>query len=61
MDDVFLVTMLFVAVVIGFSLGGLILSGNVADEYRQQAIERGHGLYCPDTGAFAWMGECGND
>jgi hypothetical protein len=26
--------------------------------WEEQAIERDYGLYCPNTGDFAWKGEC---
>lgn len=26
---------------------------------RAQAVERGYAVYCPETGDFAWEGECG--
>lgn len=27
-------------------------------DVREQAIERGYALYCPDNGEWAWKGEC---
>lgn len=26
--------------------------------WRGEAIERGHAVYCPNNGNFAWIGEC---
>lgn len=26
--------------------------------WQSSAIERGFGLYCPNNGNFAWIGEC---
>ena len=30
----------------------------IAYDYREAAIQRGHAMYCPTTGDWAWMGEC---
>lgn len=47
-----------IGIVLGFLIG--VISGiyTVSDHYKQSAIERGYGLYCPDTGNFAWVNEC---
>ena len=50
---------------VAMSLFGFWLSGFGAGmavngwRYQASVIERGMGLYCPDTGAFAFVGECG--
>jgi hypothetical protein len=54
---------------IGISAGVLFITilafvagAQTAEEYNQkQAIQRGYALYCPDDGAFAWIGECENE
>lgn len=41
----------------GFGIGGHTQTLNWQDEI----IERGYALHCPDTGDFAWKGECGDE
>lgn len=51
-----------VAFVIGLAIGiGFLSSVWSTDQDRiwhQEAISRGYGYFCPDTGRFAWKGEC---
>lgn len=44
---------------IALVVGGLVywLSPNDTS-WQVEAVQRGHGLYCPDNGQFAWKGEC---
>lgn len=52
--------------VLGFILGiivGLVVGfiAGVSEQrarFKQGAIERGYGLYCPTNGDWAWKGEC---
>ena len=43
---------------IGISVGLFLGSYLSLDDMQKQAIDRGYGIYCPDTGAWAWKGEC---
>lgn len=38
-----------------------ILMGTITDRFiwHKKAVEHSYGLYCPDTGKFAWKDECG--
>lgn len=48
----------FVAFLIVFA-GGVFLGATLQEGYDQnQAISRGYGLYCPNDGKFAFVGEC---
>lgn len=59
MSDHFLFCMLWVFFMVGALIG--IFAGHQMRErtWEHQAIERGYALHCPDTGDFAWKGECG--
>ena len=45
----------FFGVLVGFVIADGIAIPNAI------IIEKGYGLYCPDTGNFAFVGECEND
>jgi hypothetical protein len=52
----------FITLVVGL-LGGLFLGVVLlftGGESHKTIIDKGYGLYCPDTGAFAFIGECDN-
>jgi hypothetical protein len=55
---------IIIGLIVGAGLYIMILgsgiSNNVANKYKTQAIERGYALYCPTTGNFAWINECGD-
>jgi hypothetical protein len=44
------------AIVVGIFIAGDWYGTN---SMRLEAIQRGYGIYCPDSGDFAWAGECG--
>ena len=50
------------AIIAGFVIGclmGLWVMTDAANSmWRSEAIERGYGLYCPNNGQWAWVGEC---
>ena len=53
----------FIPLVVGL-FGGLFLGAGLiatGGETHQIIIDKGYGLYCPDTGDFAFTGECDND
>lgn len=52
---------LFAGFLIGVSLTVLVVAKVGLPSIESQIIERGYGLYCPDTGHFSFKGECGND
>lgn len=53
--DPVLLALLFLAGMLSATFFGAVdMEGN----YQTQAIERGYALHCPDTGDFAWKGEC---
>ncbi len=39
----------------GIFYGGQVYGIHIMEK---DAVTRGHGLYCPNTGDFAWVGEC---
>jgi hypothetical protein len=50
----------FLPLVIGL-LGGLFLGAGLiatGGESHGTIIQKGYGIYCPDTGNFAFTGEC---
>lgn len=47
-----------VGVLGGFVFGAILSVGIVTHHWKDEAIERGYGLHCPDDGKFAWVGEC---
>jgi hypothetical protein len=56
-DKTDLVAVASIGLFLGFCM--LILGTGLSDNWwEQQAIERGYALHCPDTGKFAWKGEC---
>lgn len=48
--------------VAGFLIGAgfaLILTSFLTTKgWQQESVERGYAHYCPDSGAWAWEGEC---
>ena len=46
------------ALSVSFFIGVSSGSNAAHDIWRGKIIERGHGLYCPDTGKFAFNHEC---
>lgn len=42
------------AIIFGFFLGGHVYGTHIME----QAIDRGYASFCPNTGDFAWAGEC---
>jgi hypothetical protein len=51
--------MMLVGLGAGILIGMMIVI--VGSENHKTIIQNGYGLYCPDTGAFAFTGECDND
>lgn len=47
--------MVLAAIVVGIFIAGQWFGTNST---RLEAIQRGYGMYCPDSGDFAWKGEC---
>ena len=51
-----------VDIIIGLGFGvmlGLLVGGSLVGEaYREEAVERGYALYCPNNGNFSWVGDC---
>lgn len=45
--------------VMAWNLGMGMGTGNGRHLMEQEAIAKGFALYCPDTGVFAWVDECG--
>lgn len=46
----------------GFCFGALVTVmawGITNDVWKNEALERGLALYCPNDGQWAWNGECG--
>jgi hypothetical protein len=41
-------------VIFGFFWGGHVYGTQIME----QAIDRGYASFCPNTGDFAWVGEC---
>jgi len=41
-----------------FAAGCIFAAVILNDLWRDNAIERSFGLYCPDTGYWAWKDEC---
>jgi hypothetical protein len=50
----------FITFVVGLLAGMFLGAGlmNIAGEGHMTIIEKGYGLYCPNTGDFAFTGEC---
>lgn len=51
----------FAITAFGF-IGGVVFTLSVmlpAPDIKQQAIDRGYAIHCPQDGKFAWNGECG--
>jgi hypothetical protein len=46
-------------IIIGLFMGLVIAGTLVRAEWRRDTVERGLALYCPSTGDWAWIGECG--
>ena len=42
----------------GLLVGFLWFPAVTTSNLEHQAIERGYAAYCPDTGNWAWKGEC---
>lgn len=47
--------------VLGLIVGGSIAYGLTTTGFRMTLVEKGYGMYCPDTGGFAYVGECDNE
>ena len=50
----------FISLIVGL-IGGVFLGAGLiatGGESHGTIIEKGYGLYCPDTGDFAFTGEC---
>ena len=49
----------FISLIVGL-IGGLTVAGLIATGGKSHGtiIEKGYGLYCQDTGDFAFTGEC---
>lgn len=45
-------------VIVAFIAGTLFGAHNSEVSYQEKAIEIGYALHCPDTGDWAWKGEC---
>lgn len=45
-------------IIVGLALGGLL--GGLANSsiWREDTVKLGLAQYCPDTGAWAWVGDC---
>ena len=46
------------AMVAGVIIGGVTFSYTTDVYWKSDAIKSGVGLYCADTGYFAWKGKC---
>ena len=44
--------------VVAFFIGLLIGGGVTENRLHDAALKRGHAVYCPHNGEFAWIGEC---
>ena len=51
-------TMMAVCGVVYFLFMAALILHEPADDVRAEAIQRGYALHCPQTGEFAWKGEC---
>ena len=51
-----IVLIVLAAIVAAIFFGGMYAGSY---KYKQEAVERGYALYCPDTGNFSWKDECG--
>lgn len=45
----------FIVSLVGFIS---ILENDYETYWQQQIVDRGHALYCPNNGQWAWNGEC---
>ena len=41
-----------------FVLGVFLFGSVIANHWQSETIERGLAQYCPQTGDWAWIGEC---
>jgi len=48
----------FLVTALSFAFIFIIVAGKLDMETKQEAIDKGHALYCPKNGEFAWKGEC---
>ena len=53
--DEFLIGVMIVMLLL---LGGFGATVIVNSEWRDETVKRGLAQYCPDTGEWAWKGEC---
>lgn len=58
-DGIVVFWVILIGVLAGLVLTFSLTASLVTYGFEHQAIERGYALYCPDTGNFAWKGECG--
>lgn len=49
---------LFVGFVMGALLVGSFVGMIVEQSWHKGTIEKGHALYCPTSGKWAWKGDC---
>lgn len=49
---------LCIGAIFGGIFVGAVVGTGTRDKWQAKVIDRGYGLYCPDTGEFAWKGEC---
>lgn len=47
-----------VLAILAFFVGTLFGAHNSENSYQEKAIEMGYAHHCPDTGDWAWKGEC---
>ena len=51
-------TELFLGICFGATIA-VVSWGITNDHWKNEALDRGLALYCPNDGEWAWMGECG--
>ena len=56
--NIVVIAISFLVTALCFAVLFIIVTGKIDMETKQQAIDRGHALYCPKDGDFAWKGEC---
>lgn len=61
MDDTVGIFILVITIlVISGGLSHFLTQRDANNQWERDAIERDLGLYCPNTGEFAFKGECGD-
>lgn len=58
MHIAFLPILAFIFFLIGHYVGWSQGFESGLEQAKTEAVDRGHALYCPKTGNFAWEGEC---